>query len=162
MHQQQELSFQVNGRDVRIRVHPGEMLVDVLRERLGLTGTKIGCREGECGACTVLLDGRVVNACLVPAMRVGGREVVTVEGLGDERAPHPLQTAFAEEGAVQCGYCTPGLILAAAALLESNPEPSDREIGQALAGNLCRCGTYPRVIQAIRRVSHANLRTGGV
>jgi aerobic-type carbon monoxide dehydrogenase small subunit (CoxS/CutS family) len=133
----------------------------VLRERLGLTGTKIGCREGECGACTILLDGRPLNSCMVPALRAQGRKVTTIEGLGNLEAPHLLQAAFAEEGAVQCGYCTPGFVLAAAALLDRNPEPSEVEIRKALAGNLCRCGTYPRVIKAIQNVSQAMQRIGG-
>jgi len=155
-----ELAFLVNEQEVQMKVHPGEMLVDVLRERLGLLGTKIGCREGECGACTVLLDGRAVNSCMVPALRVQGRSITTIEGLGDENTPHRLQRAFAEEGAVQCGYCTPGFILATASLLERNPDPSEEEIRYALAGNLCRCGTYPRVIKAIRKVCNQQTQRG--
>jgi carbon-monoxide dehydrogenase small subunit len=158
---QKDLTFEVNGQEIHLQVHPGEMLVDVLRERLGLTGTKIGCREGECGACTVLLDGQPINSCMVPALRSQGRKVTTIEGLGNSEAPHLLQVAFAEEGAVQCGYCTPGFIMATAALLDHNPEPTEDEIRKALAGNLCRCGTYPRVIKAIQNVSQAMQRIGG-
>jgi len=157
----EDLVFEVNSQEVHLQVLPGEMLVDVLRGRLGLTGTKIGCREGECGACTILLDGQPINSCMVPALRAQGRRVTTIEGLGNTDAPHLLQAAFAEEGAIQCGYCTPGFVLAAAALLDRNPDPSEAEIRQALAGNLCRCGTYPRVINAIRKVSQAMHRTGG-
>jgi len=155
------LKFTVNDKEVKVQVYPGEMLVDVLRERLGFLGTKIGCREGECGACTVLLDGQAVNSCLVPALRVEGRHLTTIEGLGDEHSPHLLQVAFAAEGAVQCGYCTPGFILAAAALLDNNLNPTEVEIRHALTGNLCRCGTYPRVIRAIQKVSKQMGRMGG-
>ena len=155
------LKFTVNDKDVQVQVHPGEILVDVLRERLGLLGTKIGCREGECGACTVLLDGQAVNSCLVPALRVQGRDLTTVEGLGNEHTPHLLQAAFAAEGAVQCGYCTPGFVLAAVALMANDKNPTEAEIRHALAGNLCRCGTYPRVINAIQRVSREMNLIGG-
>jgi carbon-monoxide dehydrogenase small subunit len=161
MNLDRDLTFEVNGQEIHLSVHPGEMLVDVLRERLGLIGTKIGCREGECGACTILLDGKPLNSCMIPALRAQGRKVTTIEGLGNSESPHFLQTAFAEEGAIQCGYCTPGFILATAALLDHNPEPTEAEIRQALAGNLCRCGTYPRVIKTIQNVSRAMQRTGG-
>jgi carbon-monoxide dehydrogenase small subunit len=156
-----ELSFILNNEVIQIQVNPGEMLVDLLRERLGLLGTKIGCREGECGACTVLLDDQAVTSCLVPALRVHGRRITTIEGLRDEEVPHFLQVAFASEGAVQCGYCTPGLILAGVTLLKHVANPTEEEIRQALAGNLCRCGTYPRVIKAIQKAAIEMQTTGG-
>jgi len=139
----------LNGESVTVEVEPSDLLVDVLRDKLGLTGTKIGCNEGECGACTVIVDGRAVLACLLPAMKAHGQEVVTVEGLSHDDELHPLQQAFVEKGAVQCGYCTPGLLMSAKALLDENPKPSVEEIEEAIAGNLCRCTGYLQVIEAI-------------
>jgi carbon-monoxide dehydrogenase small subunit len=134
-------------------VEPQTTLLELLRETWGLTGAKRGCDEGDCGACTVLLDGQPVNACLVLAVRVNGRKVTTIEGLGDEEHPHPLQTAFVQHGALQCGYCGPGMILSAKALLDVNPSPTEAEIRQALSGNLCRCTGYSKIIEAVRSVS---------
>jgi aerobic carbon-monoxide dehydrogenase small subunit len=131
----------------------------VLRE-IGMTGTKIGCREGHCGSCTVLLDGRTVNACLVLAARTEGREVLTIEGLGSPTDPDPLQRAFVEAGAVQCGYCTPGMVLATKALLDTNPAPSCEEITDALAGNLCRCTGYTKILDAVALAVAANAKGG--
>ncbi len=143
------LTMILNGESVTVEVEPFEILVDVLRDKLGLTGTKIGCNEGECGACTVIMDGQAVLSCLLPAMKAHGREVVSIEGLscGDEL--HPLQQAFIEQGAVQCGYCTPGMIMSAKALLDENPQPNPDEIEEAIAGNLCRCTGYFQIVEAI-------------
>ncbi len=145
--------FVVNGRTVERETDAGTRLLDLLREGLGLTGTKEGCGEGECGACTVLLDGRAVNSCLVLAPQVDGKEVVTVEGLAQGEKLHPIQQAFVDEGAVQCGFCTPGFIMATYALLRENPDPSDDEIRSALEGNLCRCTGYTKIVQAVRRAA---------
>jgi carbon-monoxide dehydrogenase small subunit len=143
------LTMKLNGESVTVEVEPFELLVDVLRDKLGLTGTKIGCSEGECGACTVIMDGRAVLSCLLPAIKAHGREVVTIEGLSSGDQLHPLQRAFIEKGAVQCGYCTPGMIMSAKALLDENPRPSADEIEEAMAGNLCRCTGYLQIIEAV-------------
>jgi aerobic-type carbon monoxide dehydrogenase small subunit (CoxS/CutS family) len=139
----------VNGRAVVLRVDGLRSLGDVLREDLGLTGTKIGCREGECGACTVLLDGQAVNSCLIPAMKADGCSVITVEGVGTLEAPHPVQTALAEAGGIQCGYCSPGFVMSAVALLEHNRRPGVEEVLEALEGNLCRCTGYKRIVEGV-------------
>jgi carbon-monoxide dehydrogenase small subunit len=143
----------VNGRSVQVDAAPDETLLTLLREDLGLTGTKDGCGEGECGACTVLLDGEAVNACLVLAAQVDGHEVLTIEGLAAGGELHPIQRAFIEAGAVQCGFCTPGAIMSAVALLARYPDPDEREIRQALSGNLCRCTGYAKMVQAVRRAA---------
>ncbi len=148
-----KLEIDVNGKRVVLEVEASAMLVDVLRDQLGLTGTKVGCREGECGACTVLVDGMAVNSCLVPALKVRGRRVETIEGLASQGQLHPLQEAFVERGAVQCGYCTPGMIMAAKALLDKNPHPSREEIKSGLSGNLCRCTGYSKIIEAVEQVA---------
>lgn len=147
----------VNGRAVAPEVPGDTTLLDLLRDRLQLTGTKRACDRGECGACTVLLDGEPVYSCLTLAHGCEGQSVTTIEGLGDAAHPHPLQRAFAAEDAAQCGFCTPGQLMAAAALVAANPEPSDDEIRAAMAGNLCRCGTYPKIVRAVRRAA-AELR----
>ena len=128
----------------------GENLLYVLRERLGLPGAKAGCEQGECGSCSVLLDGTLVCACLVLAAQADGHDVTTVEGLGDDAGLHPVQQAFVDAGAVQCGFCTPGLVVATADLLRRNPDPSDDEIREALSGNLCRCTGYAKIFDAVR------------
>ncbi len=143
------LEMSVNGQPVALEVDGLRLLVDVLREELGLKGTKIGCREGECGACTILLDGEAVNACLIPAMKAHGRAVVTIEGIGTSERPHPLQASIAEAGGVQCGYCTPGVVMSAVALLNHNPHPSVSEVQEAISGNLCRCTGYKRLVLGI-------------
>ena len=144
------LSFTINGRAVAVDVTGSRRLLDVLREDLHLTGTKEGCGEGECGACSVLIDGQVVNSCLVAAGQVDGCSVVTVEGLATPNGElSPLQRAFVERGAAQCGICTPGMLLAAHALLQDNPSPSADEVRVALAGNLCRCTGYTKIIDAV-------------
>jgi carbon-monoxide dehydrogenase small subunit len=140
----------VNGESREADVWPGESLLFALRERLGLPGSKNACEQGECGSCSVLLDGSLVCACLVLAAQADGHEVVTVEGLGDDGALHPVQEAFAEAGAVQCGFCTPGLVVATVDLLARRPNPSDDEIREALSGNLCRCTGYQKIFDAVR------------
>ena len=150
------ISFKVNGELKTVEVEPDLLLVDLLRERLGLTGTKVGCREGDCGACTVLVDGKACNSCLILAVEVDGKEITTIEGLGDYDKLHHLQQAFIEEGAVQCGFCTPGMILSAKALLDENPHPSEAEIRRAISGNLCRCTGYAKIVAAIAKVAGTN------
>ncbi len=147
-----KIAFQLNGKRVEAEVSPETVLVDLLREGLGLKGTKVGCREGECGCCTVLLEGNPVNSCLLPALKVSGRSVDTIEGLTSEDGRlHEIQQAFIEEGAVQCGFCTPGMIMNAKALLDQNPRPTEEEIKQALSGVLCRCTGYRKIIQAVKK-----------
>ena len=143
------LNTVVNGTAVSLDVVPDARLIDVLRNALGLTGTKEGCAEGECGACTVVIDGAAVNACLVFAVQVQGKSVLTVEGLSSAGQLNALQKKFIENGAVQCGFCTPGMLMSATALLARNPQPSQEEIRRALAGNLCRCTGYAAIIKAV-------------
>ncbi|MBI4483155.1 MAG: (2Fe-2S)-binding protein [Acidobacteria bacterium] len=150
----------VNGNEHHLDVAPHHTLLDALREELGLTGTKRGCEVGDCGACTVLLNGKAVNSCLVLAAETEGAEVVTIEGVAGREGLHPLQEAFIREGAVQCGFCTPGMILSALALLRENPRPSDAEVRQALSGNLCRCTGYAKIVQAVLDASDASLVPG--
>jgi carbon-monoxide dehydrogenase small subunit len=147
------LTMVVNGKTVEVQIAPDELLVDVLRDRLGLTGTKVGCNEGECGACTVIMEGEAVLSCLIPAMRAQGKQITTIEGLGDGDTLHPLQQAFVEHGAVQCGYCIPGFIVSAKALLDRNAHPTRDEIKEAVAGNLCRCTGYVKILEAIESVA---------
>lgn len=147
------ITFQINGVSRETNVPPLSRLLDVLRLELGLTGTKEGCGEGECGSCTVLLDGDPVNACLVPVGQCEGRSVTTVEGLGSDGHLAPLQVSFVEEGGAQCGICTPGMLLAAEALLARNASPNDAEIREAIAGNICRCTGYQRIVESIARAA---------
>ncbi len=150
--------LRVNGTERAVEIDGDESLLTVLREHLGLTGTKNACEEGECGSCSVLLDGALICSCLVLAAAADGSDIRTIEGLADGDLLHPVQAAFVEAGAVQCGFCTPGLVLAAYALLRDNPEPSDDEMREALAGNLCRCTGYGRIIEAVRRAAAATGR----
>lgn len=143
----------VNGVAERLDVPSNMTLLEMLRERLALTGTKNGCAAGECGACTVLMNGEPVNSCMVLAVEADGAEIVTVEGLARGEVLDPLQRAFVEEGAVQCGFCTPGMLISARALLDRNPNPSEAEIREALLGNLCRCTGYTRIVQAVQRAA---------
>jgi aerobic carbon-monoxide dehydrogenase small subunit len=145
-----KISLTVNGEPQETEIWPGESLLYALRERLGLPGSKNACEQGECGSCSVLLDGSLVCACLVLAAQADGHDVVTVEGIGEDEQLHPVQEAFAETGAVQCGFCTPGLIVATVDLLAHNGEPSDDEIREALSGNLCRCTGYQKIFDAVR------------
>ena len=148
-----KIALAVNGEQYEADVWEGESLLYVLRERIGLYGSKNACEQGECGSCSVLLDGSLVCACLVLAAQADGHEVVTVEGLVGGDGLHPMQEAFVETGAVQCGFCTPGLVVAATELVRRNPEPSDDEIREALSGNLCRCTGYAKVFDAVRLVA---------
>jgi aerobic carbon-monoxide dehydrogenase small subunit len=151
-----KIAFQLNGKKIEVEVRPETLLVDLLRDGLGLKGTKIGCREGECGCCTVLLEGSPVNSCLLPAIKAAGRSVTTIEGLTTEDGSlHKIQQAFVEEGAVQCGFCTPGMIMNTKALLDHNPHPTDLEIKQALSGMLCRCTGYGKIVQAVKKAGQA-------
>ena len=143
------LHLRVNGQHCEIYVPVHKTLLEVLREDMNLTGTKHGCELGECGTCTVLVDGEPILSCLALPIELQGREITTVEGLADGAIPHPLQTAFAELGAAQCGYCTPGILLVSKSLLDDNPQPSRPEIQQALSGNLCRCTGYSKIIEAV-------------
>ncbi len=147
------LSLTVNGRPTVVQIEEFRTLLYLIREVLGLKGTKEGCGEGVCGACTVLLDGQAVNACLVLAVQAEGKNLITIEDLGTEENLHPLQKAFIEVGAVQCGYCTPGMILSAKALLDKNHNPSEKEIRRGLSGNLCRCTGYQKIIEAVKLVA---------
>ena len=146
-----EVAFKVNGQSHRLDVFPMARLLDVLREELRLTGTKEGCGEGECGACTVVVDGRIVNSCLVPVGQVSGSEITTIEGVADDDQLHAVQQAFIEHGGAQCGICTPGMVLAAVSLLERNPQPTEADIRTALAGNLCRCTGYMKIFESVAK-----------
>ncbi|HPI97923.1 MAG TPA: FAD binding domain-containing protein [Synergistales bacterium] len=148
-----KFEFSVNGHITGISSHPLRRLLDILREDLGLTGTKEGCGEGECGACAVLLDGKLVNSCMIPALQLPGTRVLTIEGLGTPDDPDPLQRAFVEEGAVQCGFCTPGMVMASRYLLKRDPHPSRNDIKRALSGNLCRCTGYEKIFRAVERAA---------
>jgi carbon-monoxide dehydrogenase small subunit len=146
-----ELTFILNGREVTAAANGRMRLIDLLRDVLGHTGTKEGCGEGECGACTVIVDGRAINSCLYPALEIAGRTVVTIEGLrGTDNTLSAVQQAFVDGGGIQCGFCSPGMIMSATALLDGNPDPTDEEILDALSGNLCRCTGYVQIIESIR------------
>ncbi len=155
------IELEVDGKKRRARVEPRESLLDLLRNHLGVTAPKEVCDLGACGACSVLLDGRLVNACLVPALDAEGARVTTAAGLGTPEKPHALQRAFTEHDAMQCGYCTPGMVVAAYAYLREHPEAGRAELAEALAGNLCRCGSYPRVLEAALSAAREIRRAGG-
>ena len=145
--------LRVNGEEQELLIHPHRTLAEVLREELQLTGTKQSCNEGACGTCTVLLDGLPVRSCLLLAADAEGREITTIEGLAREGELHPLQASFVEHYAIQCGFCTPGMILTAKALLDANPNPTDKEIRRAISGNVCRCTGYAKIVEAIKAAS---------
>lgn len=151
MTQKVQMQFTVNGKSHRVEVFAMARLLDVLREELQLTGTKEGCGEGECGACSVMLDGRIVNSCLVPVAQAEGGDIRTIEGVANENELHAVQQAFIEHGGAQCGICTPGMVLAAVDLLERNPQPTESDIRTALAGNLCRCTGYMKIFESVIR-----------
>ena len=158
---QHTITVTVNGARERIDVQPNLTLLQLLREKLALTGTKNGCEAGECGACTVLVDGEPVNSCMVLAIEADGREVLTVEGLAPQGQLSPLQEAFVKHNAVQCGFCTPGMLMSAYALLKRNPTPTEEQIKQALVGNLCRCTGYVRIVRAIKDVADQDAASEG-
>lgn len=149
-----EVSFELNGDPVSVTCEPDAVLVDVLREQLLLTGTKIGCREGECGACTIIMNSQSINSCLVPVAKAQGAVIETIESLASHDHLHPLQEAFINEGAVQCGFCTPGIIMASKALLDKNKSPDKEEIREAVGGNICRCTGYVKIERAINAAAH--------
>jgi aerobic carbon-monoxide dehydrogenase small subunit len=152
------INFKVNGKGYDLAVEPNKTLVDLLRYDLGLTGTKKGCGTGECGSCTVIFNGKPVNSCLVLAIQAKGAEILTIEGLKPPQGLHPLQQAFVDKGAIQCGFCTPGMILSASSLLQSNPNPTEAEIRTALSGNLCRCTGYQKIVEAVQSVNKSDER----
>jgi aerobic carbon-monoxide dehydrogenase small subunit len=155
-----KVRMRVNGNRVEREIPPDRLLVDFIREDLGLTGTKKGCEEGECGACTIIMNGKSVVSCLIPAFKADGAEILTVEGMAGEGQLDPIQQAFLEEGAVQCGYCTPGMLLSAKALLDENPNPTVEEVKKGMSGNLCRCTGYKKIIRAVRVASERIHREG--
>ena len=150
----EQLNITVNGKDYELQIKPSANLLDVIREDLGLTGTKEGCGVGECGSCTVIVDGITVNACLMLAMEAQGSRVTTIEGLADGERLHPIQQAFVDVGGLQCGFCTPGMILSTKALLDENDSPTDEEIRKGLEGNFCRCTGYTKIIESVRTAAN--------
>jgi carbon-monoxide dehydrogenase small subunit len=148
------LNFTLNGEPIQVEIEPHLTLLQLLREKLELTGTKEGCGMGECGACTVLLDGKTVNSCIFPAVEAEGKSITTIEGIADGKGGlHPIQKAFIEHGAIQCGFCTPGMVLSVKALLDEVPKPTEEEIRNGIAGNLCRCTGYLQIVQAVKAAS---------
>lgn len=150
------IALKVNNKTYEVAVKPNQTLADLIRYDLRLTGTKKGCETGECGACTVILDGRPVNSCLVLALQASGGEILTVEGMETEKGLHPLQEAFVRHGAIQCGFCTPGMLLSARSLLDEKSAPSEEEIRTAISGNLCRCTGYQKIVEAVQSVSESS------
>jgi carbon-monoxide dehydrogenase small subunit len=156
-----QLTFHLNGREVSVQIPPHLQLVDLIRDVLNLKGTKIGCREGECGVCTVLVNGVPVNSCIFPAMKAAGQSVTTIEGVSAGDGPlDPIQQAFIEEGAIQCGFCTPAMALTAKALLDENPDPDESQIRQSLSGVLCRCTGYSKIVRAVQKASLSRRSSG--
>ncbi len=153
------LTFHLNGKEVTVQIQPHLQLADLLRDILDLKGTKIGCREGECGVCTVLVDGEPVNSCIYPAMKVAARSVTTIEGLSVGDQLSPIQQAFIEEGAIQCGFCTPAMVLTAKALLDRNSHPDEAQIRESLSGVLCRCTGYRKIVKAVQKAADAGNRS---
>jgi nicotinate dehydrogenase subunit A len=149
------VTLSINGKTQQLDVEPDTPLLYVLRDDLELHGAKFGCGLAQCGACTVVVDGRAERSCSIPVSKVAGKKITTLEGLGSSAKPHPIQKAFIDEGAAQCGYCINGMIMTSKALLDHTPNPSEKQIRQALAGNLCRCGTHPRIIRAVTRAAAA-------
>jgi aerobic carbon-monoxide dehydrogenase small subunit len=147
------IQLRVNQVSYKLTVKPSATLLDVLRQDLRLKGTKRGCDQGQCGACTVIMDGKAVNSCTLLAVQADGKNITTIEGLASGDRLHPLQKSFVEEGAIQCGFCTPGMILSAKALLDTTPEPSEHQIREALSGNLCRCTGYVRIVEAVKKAA---------
>ena len=149
-----KLAFTLNGEVTEVLAEPSEMLVDILRDKMYLIGTKKGCGKGECGACTVIMNGKAVNSCMIPAMKAMDAVVETIEGIGNKDKLHPLQETFIDEGAIQCGYCTPGMIMSAKALLDKNLHATSDEIKEAIAGNICRCTGYVKIVKAVLSAAH--------
>jgi aerobic carbon-monoxide dehydrogenase small subunit len=145
--------LKVNGEEKELLIREDALLVDVLRDDIGFTGTKRGCGEGECGTCTVLIDGRPVNSCLILAALVQGKEIITIEGVGTPENLHPIQQAFVDEGAIQCGFCTPGMVMSTKALLDHEKNPDEQQIRKALSGNLCRCTGYVKIVKAVKKAA---------
>jgi len=157
---QVEIVLKVNGTNYKVAVEPQRTLVEVLRETLGLTGTKKSCSEGECGACTVLMDGKPATSCLILALDAQGKEITTIEGLSEGEKLHPIQEAFLKHAAIQCGFCTPGMVMSAKAFLDENPKPTATEVRKAISGNLCRCTGYQQIVDAILAASQTMAKKG--
>lgn len=154
-----EIKIKINNKNYELSVNPDLLLVDLLRDKIGLTGTKKGCEIGECGACTVIMNSQTVNSCLVLAAQANNAEIITIEGIAINNELHPVQKAFLEHDAVHCGFCTPGMVLSAINLLDRNPKPSEFEIREAIAGNLCRCTGYQQIVEAIQSVENKKLKS---
>ncbi|MEJ2067037.1 MAG: (2Fe-2S)-binding protein [Deltaproteobacteria bacterium] len=153
--EKKKIHFTLNGKSYELSVQPWKTLLQLIREDLKLTGTKEGCGHGECGSCTVLMEGKTVNSCLVPALEADNKEIITIEGLSEGETLHPIQEAFVSHSGMQCGFCTPGMIMSAKALLDSNPDPSEEEIREGIAGNFCRCTGYTKIIESISAAAGA-------
>jgi carbon-monoxide dehydrogenase small subunit len=153
--QSKPIKFVINGQSCEVQVKPWRTLLEMIREDLNVTGTKEGCGHGECGSCTVIMGGKTVNSCLVPALEADGQEIVTIEGLSEAGNLHPIQEAFVVHSGMQCGFCTPGMVISAKALLDRNPDPSEKQIREAIAGNFCRCTGYTKIVESISAAARA-------